>query len=681
MRRYSWFLPTDAQLKKLSAALGKMAKHTVSNYSSLQPHRPGGDPNQFWHTVDCNLHTILLDGLKHGKVQLINVKSDGLTRLQFVNKEPELYFFVDVDNDKGTVEYLLLDRAIDHKETHSYPDVVAAIQGFEDLLQPKQETTTPATQLLNGGATPALAPEAAKLRWEELAAQAKRLRGKMELSTKTKFSVDKAHSGLKIDSTEALKLLKAELGKGKDLGAVALLRRVLTDKARESIGQELAQSWVKATKKTAATRWILEASTELGSSKVAAILGAFVASKIDNSSAHHQVVSVAKALERSSTPEAVQEIFFVDATPSRYAPRRLEARAILERIATGLGMSYDHLVSTAIPETLAAAPKKRFVSAQGRRLEGAMVDGDRVSFATIKKAAPLLAEVQARVVWATFDEAGKLKRSFRISEGQALSPKAKKLRVDDAALVGVVHPAELGDAIEVWAQVKELKTQSFAQLSRPLHRMSAKQKACNEIYDFKFYRRDWLHELSWWGLKYNVDWADSFDTLAVVLVRDKKHVEMKMTNTGGVYKVGLGRMKDSSNTEDGYWKRSTDTSTFGDLHPVSQSEILYAFLGDSVAKSPAAAAQSRAPSRGKPSGGFPRAEMAKSSRSACLVCKEKIAKETIRVVVEREVKSDAFTGMRPAYLHAACATEYPEFAELADLDERIAANSSIPWPA
>lgn len=68
---------------------------------------------------------------------------------------------------------------------------------------------------------------------------------------------------------------------------------------------------------------------------------------------------------------------------------------------------------------------------------------------------------------------------------------------------------------------------------------------------------------------------------------------------------------------------------------------------------------------------IPRAELARSGRSRCMACDEKIDKDTLRVITERMVER---VGMRPGYLHPKCALGYLEGASA----EQIVANSDLP---
>ncbi|OGQ78401.1 MAG: hypothetical protein A2289_25070 [Deltaproteobacteria bacterium RIFOXYA12_FULL_58_15] len=55
---------------------------------------------------------------------------------------------------------------------------------------------------------------------------------------------------------------------------------------------------------------------------------------------------------------------------------------------------------------------------------------------------------------------------------------------------------------------------------------------------------------------------------------------------------------------------------------------------------------------------FPYAERAASGRSTCLACSDKIAKGDLRVAIESEIDTGAFTKKGPKYLHAGCATKH-----------------------
>jgi hypothetical protein len=59
-----------------------------------------------------------------------------------------------------------------------------------------------------------------------------------------------------------------------------------------------------------------------------------------------------------------------------------------------------------------------------------------------------------------------------------------------------------------------------------------------------------------------------------------------------------------------------------------------------------------------PPGTFPYAENAPSGRSKCMACEESIAKDTLRIAIEREVDTGTFKTKGAGYLHPMCATDF-----------------------
>ncbi|MGE0713510.1 MAG: hypothetical protein AB7N76_14300 [Planctomycetota bacterium] len=81
--------------------------------------------------------------------------------------------------------------------------------------------------------------------------------------------------------------------------------------------------------------------------------------------------------------------------------------------------------------------------------------------------------------------------------------------------------------------------------------------------------------------------------------------------------------------------------------------------------------------KGKKGKVAPRGELAPSGRASCLGCGEKIKKDELRLVVEREVDTGAFTAKRPGYLHLACAKGSEHLAGEADLTTALRENSDL----
>ena len=63
--------------------------------------------------------------------------------------------------------------------------------------------------------------------------------------------------------------------------------------------------------------------------------------------------------------------------------------------------------------------------------------------------------------------------------------------------------------------------------------------------------------------------------------------------------------------------------------------------------------------RAKP-GGLPHADKAPTGRARCMQCGEAIAKDTLRVAVEREIETGAMVTQSAGYLHPACAGTYTD---------------------
>lgn len=82
--------------------------------------------------------------------------------------------------------------------------------------------------------------------------------------------------------------------------------------------------------------------------------------------------------------------------------------------------------------------------------------------------------------------------------------------------------------------------------------------------------------------------------------------------------------------------------------------------------------------RGKP-GGFPYVDRAPTGRAKCMQCQEPIAKDTLRVAVEREIDTGAMVTKGARYMHPACvaANLEAEGADKGELVEGLRANSRL----
>jgi poly [ADP-ribose] polymerase len=69
--------------------------------------------------------------------------------------------------------------------------------------------------------------------------------------------------------------------------------------------------------------------------------------------------------------------------------------------------------------------------------------------------------------------------------------------------------------------------------------------------------------------------------------------------------------------------------------------------------------ESLAKGRAKP-GGFPYADKAPTGRARCMQCEQPIAKDSLRVAVEREIDTGAMVTRGAGYMHPACVGAYLE---------------------
>lgn len=106
-----------------------------------------------------------------------------------------------------------------------------------------------------------------------------------------------------------------------------------------------------------------------------------------------------------------------------------------------------------------------------------------------------------------------------------------------------------------------------------------------------------------------------------------------------------------------------------DQHPgtVDDRAELDKIMADSLAKG-----------RAKP-GGFPYADKAPTGRARCMQCEEPIAKDSLRVAVEREIDTGAMVTRGAGYLHPKCVAENLENVggSKEDLVEGLRTNSRL----
>ncbi|MEV0407038.1 DUF4132 domain-containing protein [Actinoallomurus sp. NPDC050550] len=155
------------------------------------------------------------------------------------------------------------------------------------------------------------------------------------------------------------------------------------------------------------------------------------------------------------------------------------------------GVKDDPDVAAAAYKRFAALKKDvRTVAAdQIRRLEAAMVTRRRWSMAEFGEffvSHPLVWHIARRLVWAT--EADGRTTTFRIAEDRTFADVSDDVpALPDSACIGLVHPLDLGDDLEAWAEVLadyEI-LQPFPQLGRAVHRLTDDEAAEGRLARFE----------------------------------------------------------------------------------------------------------------------------------------------------------------------------------------------------
>ncbi|GAB3964476.1 hypothetical protein GCM10029978_025060 [Actinoallomurus acanthiterrae] len=155
------------------------------------------------------------------------------------------------------------------------------------------------------------------------------------------------------------------------------------------------------------------------------------------------------------------------------------------------GVKDDPDVAAAAYKRFAALKKDvRTVAAdQIRRLEAAMVTRRRWSMAEFGEffvSHPLVWHIARRLVWAA--EADGRTTTFRIAEDRTFADVSDDVpALPDSARIGLVHPLDLGDDLEAWAEVfadYEI-LQPFPQLGRVVHRLTDDEAAEGRLARFE----------------------------------------------------------------------------------------------------------------------------------------------------------------------------------------------------
>jgi Domain of unknown function (DUF4132) len=130
--------------------------------------------------------------------------------------------------------------------------------------------------------------------------------------------------------------------------------------------------------------------------------------------------------------------------------------------------------------------------AQAVRLEQAMATGRRWScdeFSLFFVQHPLMNHIAQLLIWAGFDNNGKLIKTFRVSEDRTLADvNEEAFSLEGLAQVGIAHPLLLEETeLSAWGELASdyAIIPPFAQLGRPVYSLQPAEREAEEITRFK----------------------------------------------------------------------------------------------------------------------------------------------------------------------------------------------------
>lgn len=261
--------------------------------------------------------------------------------------------------------------------------------------------------------------------------------------------------------------------------------------------------------------WVLDALAVLGDDDTVRRLAPLIRAW-PGEGAHKRAATALDVLSTIGTDVALMHLHGI-AEKSMFAGLRTAARAKMDEVADGLGLSAEQLADRLVPDfgldaegslvldyggrrfrvgfdeqlkpvvadedgtrrkllpkpaakddpVQAPAAYARFAGLkkdvktiaadQIRRLERAMVHGRRWTAGEQRALFvrhPLLRHLARRLVWATFDGEDQPMGSFRVAEDLTLAgPDDDEMTVAAATLVGIAHPLHLGGTVDTWSDV------------------------------------------------------------------------------------------------------------------------------------------------------------------------------------------------------------------------------------
>jgi hypothetical protein len=224
---------------------------------------------------------------------------------------------------------------------------------------------------------------------------------------------------------------------------------------------------------------------------------------------------------------------------------------------------------------------------QIRRLERSMVSGRRWTaeeFRELFVGHPLLWHLVRRLVWVV-EQDGAVVSAFRLAEDRTLAGvHDDAMTLPDGASVGVAHPLHLGDTVAVWAELfadYEI-LQPFPQLGRPVYALTGEERGATTLARFADRKVDTgkvlgLQRHGWQratpqdgGVEPGISLPVPGDRTVVISLDPGIAVGV----LGAFPEQRIESVWLNRGREIGWWRPSGDGEPFGELDPVTTSEVL-----------------------------------------------------------------------------------------------------------
>jgi hypothetical protein len=448
---------------------------------------------------------------------------------------------------------------------------------------------------------------------------------------------------------------------------LAAIRAVFTRASVDRLARALGEAWTERGHADR-LRWAFDATGPLGGDETARWLGR----QLGRLGSRDREAAARAYLVQIDGDVAIEQLAGAAFDLAAHPDTRDGACEALDVMARRRGLGLDALIARAAPSVGAAA-----TAIQRAWLESLMVEGRSLTMADFQ--AGVVAHPR-RLAWATTllwaeRDGDTLVGLLRVDDRGGLVRRGGKPHTPTHP-IGLVHPAELTDdelagAQRVFAPIE----QAILQLHRPVFAMSVDEARATMLTRFAHRRVGFdpiattLRGRGWYVAANDIEDDDGEDrwlgtrAFARDFLRDRLRVAATLGDTRGsiasvtIYGGGPRR--------------------FDELHVVTISELLWDLEtahgrpADARPRpAPRPPAAPAAPAASAPAASAPIVERAKTGRSRCVVCTTLIAKDSLRIGIDRLVETPTFRGRATVWLHPACRDGAPEL-EGVDLEAAL----------